>query len=90
MGPLVLVWNEPDPKLLDTSIIEHDKDIDIKSIDSESPILQSSNDDSNGEFESVGKIGDSMNTISDEQLISIEMIEGFATPSQKKKNKDND
>lgn len=69
MGPLVLVWNdpEPEPKLLDTSIIEHDKDMDIKSIDSESP--------TNGEFEQMGKMSDTINTSSDEQLSSLEMID---------------
>ena len=83
-----MVWNEPEPepKPLDTSIIEHDKDMDIKSIDSESPILQSSNGDSNGEFEQMGKMTDNINTSSDEQLSSLEMIEG---PDEKEHKDDN-
>lgn len=79
-GPVVLVWNEPEPEpeldsktLLDTSIIE--ADMDIKSIDSVSPILQSSNGDSNGEFDQLVPIEGNVNASSDE-LSSLEMIEG--------------
>ena len=80
VGPVVLVWNEPEPEpeldsktLLDTSIIE--ADMDIKSIDSVSPILQSSNGDSNGEFDQLVPIEGNVNASSDE-LSSLEMIEG--------------
>ena len=76
-GPLVLVWNEPEEEVPvsvnEASIIDVDKDMDIKSIDSESPILQSSNGDSNGEFEQVTKMDTPAS--SDEQLSSLEMID---------------
>ena len=77
-GPLVLVWNEPDnSSMMESTITDPDRDMDIKSIDSESPILQSSNGDSNGEFDQIVKIHNS----SDEQLSSLEMIEdNFAAP----------
>lgn len=99
MNALVLVWNdepeavaemkpeeeEEEAKPMDTSIIDHDNDMDIKSIDSESPILQSSNgDDSNGEME---KMGETIN-ISDEHLSSMEMIEDtFSAPTEEKEGK---
>lgn len=99
VNALVLVWNdepeavaemkpeeeEEEAKPMDTSIIDHDNDMDIKSIDSESPILQSSNgDDSNGEME---KMGETIN-ISDEHLSSMEMIEDtFSAPTEEKEGK---
>jgi len=93
VGPLVVCWNEPEPELkaLDTSIIEHvEPDLDIKSIDSNSPILHSSNGgDSNGEFEMGDKIGDANNS-SDDQLSSLEMIEDDTQPEQKESKQSND
>lgn len=86
LEPEVLVEEEEDPKPMDTSIIDHDTDMDIKSFDSESPILQSSNDDdSNGENE---KMGETIN-ISDERLSSLEMFDdSFSVPTEEKESKE--
>lgn len=96
MNALVLVWNdepevvvekeEDEAKAMDTSIIDHDTDMDIKSFDSESPILQSSNgDDSNGETE---KMGETIN-VSDEHLSSLEMFDDtFSVPTEEKECKE--
>lgn len=87
VGPLVMCWlDEPAKSEEEEEVLEipspvtdpgSDQDMDIKSIDSESPILQSGGD-SNGEFEQVSKPDAAMapNTSSDEQLSSMEMIEG--------------
>lgn len=85
----MLVWNDPEVTPLETSIIDNDKDMDIKSIDSESPILQSSNGDSNGEFVTMEKMGD-LTMSSDEQLSSLEMIEPPEEAPTKEEDEDID
>lgn len=79
VGPLVLVWNEAKEQYVAEesaagSSVGTNDNMDIKSIDSESPILQSSNEDSNGEFEKMG--GErTANISSDEHHSSIEMLD---------------
>ena len=87
-GPLVLIWNDPETDVLNSSMDASliDADIDIKSIDSDSPFLKSSND-SNGEYEPMDKLNEPL----DEQLSSLEMVEDrFARPEEKGNKEDDD
>lgn len=91
VGPLVLVWDDTKEVFVPEggSVAGASDNLDIKSIDSESPILHSSNGDSNGEFEKMGD-RNAENISSDDHHSSIEMIDVVSFSADSKEDDDDE